>query len=56
MNLIFTSPPYAFKRKYTNEGEELGGENTTIEYVENLVNHLEECYRVLNHKGSFFLN
>ena len=56
VNLIFTSPPYAFKRKYTNEGEELGGENSTIEYVENLVNHLGECYRVLNHKGSFFLN
>lgn len=55
VNLIFTSPPYAFKRKYTN-GEELGGESSTEEYVQNLVNHLEDCYRVLNHRGSFFLN
>ena len=55
VNLIFTSPPYFFKRKYTT-GDELGCEGSTTEYVDNLVKHLEECYRVLNPRGSFFLN
>jgi DNA modification methylase len=26
------------------------------QYIENLSNHLKECFRVLNTKGSFFLN
>lgn len=55
VNLIMTSPPYFFKRKYTT-GEELGCESSPTEYVNNLVKHLDDCYRVLNPRGSFFLN
>lgn len=52
---IFTSPPYWNKRTYL-EGGGLGNESNPHRFVENLSNHLKECYRVLNEKGSFFLN
>ena len=52
---IFTSPPYWNKRLYSEEGG-LGNEKTSEEFVENLFNHLNDCWRVLNNKGSFFLN
>ena len=52
---IFTSPPYWNKRKYSEE-EGLGNEKTSEEFVKNLSEHLLECKRVLNYKGSFFLN
>ena len=52
---IFTSPPYWNKRLYTHEGG-LGNEKTSDEYVERLVNHMKDWWRVLNDRGSFFLN
>lgn len=52
---IFTSPPYWNKRTYL-EGGGLGNESNPHQYIENLSNHLKSCYRVLNRKGSFFLN
>ena len=52
---IFTSPPYWNKRIYL-EGGGLGNEPKPHQYIENLSNHLKECFRVLNPKGSFFLN
>ena len=52
---IFTSPPYWNKRLYS-EGGGLGNEKTSEEFVVNLSEHLNDCYRVLNKKGSFFLN
>lgn len=52
---IFTSPPYWNKRKYS-ENEGLGNEKTSEEFVVNLSEHLKDCKRVLNDKGSFFLN
>lgn len=52
---IFTSPPYWNKRLYSEVGG-LGNEKTSDEYIENLLNHLNDCFRVLNSKGSFFLN
>ena len=55
VDMIFTSPPYWNKRKY-NELDGLGNEKEPQEYVSNLVNHLKDCKRVLNKKGSFFLN
>jgi DNA modification methylase len=51
---IFTSPPYFNKRLYSKEGG-LGNEKTSNEFVESLVDHLSDCYRVLNKRGSFFL-
>ncbi len=52
---IFTSPPYWNKRKYSEE-EGLGNEKTSEEFVVNLSEHLRDCKRVLNERGSFFLN
>ena len=52
---IFTSPPYWNKRKYSEE-EGLGNEKTSEDYVINLSEHLKDCKRVLNDRGSFFLN
>ena len=51
---IFTSPPYFNLRVYGEPG--LGNEHTPDEYIKNLSSHLDECYRVLNENGSFFLN
>ena len=52
---IFTSPPYWNKRTYSKE-EGLGNEKTSDEFVVNISKHLRDCKRVLNNKGSFFLN
>jgi len=52
---IFTSPPYWNKRLYSEE-KGLGNEKTSEEFVINLSNHFNDCWRVLNNKGSFFLN
>ena len=52
---IFTSPPYWNKRKYSEE-EGLGNEKTSEEFVINLSENLRDCKRVLNDRGSFFLN
>ena len=54
VQMIFTSPPYWSKRTFA-EGS-LGTENTSAEFVNNLVNHLQDCHRVLQEQGSFFLN
>ena len=52
---IFTSPPYWNKRTYSEE-KGLGNEKTSEEFVVNLSEHLKDCRRVLNDRGSFFLN
>lgn len=53
---IFTSPPYWNKRTYSKDSEELGGEPTSEQFVQRMVNHLHACYRVLKPSGSLFLN
>ncbi len=52
---IFTSPPYWNKRLYSEDGG-LGNEKTSNEFIKTLTDHLEDCWRVLNSRGSFFLN
>ena len=52
---IYTSPPFFSKRLYEKKGG-LGNEKTSDEFVINLVEHLTDSYRVLNKRGSFFLN
>ena len=56
VQLVFTSPPYWNKRTYSNKKGWLGNENSPSEYVDNLVNHFDDVSRILNKKGSFFLN
>jgi len=53
---IITSPPYIWKRNYSDNVNELGSEKTSEEYVQRMANHLHKCYRVLKNEGSFFLN
>jgi len=55
VQMVFTSPPYFNKRTYSDEGG-LGNEKSSGEYVENLISHLDDTFRVLNEKGSLFLN
>lgn len=55
VQLIFTSPPYHNKRIYRKD-KGLGNEKTPSEYIKNLYNIFEECYRVLKNDGSFYLN
>jgi DNA modification methylase len=52
---IVTSPPYWNKRLYSEE-EGLGNEKSHEDFVLNLSIHLSDCWRVLNERGSFFLN
>jgi DNA modification methylase len=53
---IFTSPPYGLGIRDYSDKVNLGTEKSIVEYAENLSNHLVSCYRVLNEKGSFYLN
>lgn len=53
---IFTSPPYGLGIRDYSSKVTLGTENSVEEYSENLSNHLLSCFRVLNERGSFFLN
>lgn len=53
---IITSPPYWNKRVYSENQKEIGSEKEPGEYINNLVVHLTDCYRVLKKEGSFFLN
>ena len=53
-DLIFTSPPYWNKRKYS-ESDGLGNERKPQKYVDDLSSHLDDCKRILHPKGSFFL-
>jgi len=55
VQLIFTSPPYFSKRVYRKD-KGLGNERTPSEYIKNLYNIFQECYRVLRNDGSLYLN
>lgn len=56
VQVIFTSPPYFDVRSYSDIENELGSEGDSEEFVQRIANHLYACYRVLNDKGSFFIN
>lgn len=53
---IFTSPPFGLGIRTYSDKVIIGSEKTIEEYTENLSDHLVSCYRVLNERGSFFLN
>lgn len=59
IQVVFTSPPYWDLRNYgvgTAKNPELGHERTPQEFVRKLSGILREVRRVLNDRGSFFLN
>lgn len=56
ISTIFCSPPYPKSiRKYTQK-DILGNEKTIDEYLENMSNHFNDCYRVISEKGSMYIN
>ena len=56
IQMVFTSPPYWNKRKYSNKKKWLGNEKTPDEYINNLISHFDDTFRILSPRGSFFLN
>lgn len=54
VDLVITSPPYYNQRDYGSGG--IGNEDTTEEYVNNLVVIFDECVRVLKDTGSIVFN
>ncbi len=44
------------QKEVSNKNGWLGNEKTPEEYVNNLVSHFDDVYRVLKNEGSFFLN
>ncbi len=54
VDCCITSPPYWQKREYDNGG--IGLEDTSEEFIDNLMSVIDEIYRVLKPTGSFWLN
>jgi len=54
VNMIMTSPPYFRQRNYGVENQ-IGLEKDLDDYLDNLMEVFDECYRVLSDKGSLFL-
>ena len=55
IDMIVTSPPYWNMRDYGKEGQ-LGLENTTSEFIDNLYEIFEEAKRVLKDEGTLWIN
>ena len=55
-NTIFTSPPYYKLKKYGNDSNELGWEETPELYTIRLAKILMKCYDRLKPDGSMFIN
>lgn len=53
---VITSPPFWGLRKYSQDPNELGAEETPELYIKNVANHLHQCYDVLKDDGIMFLN
>jgi DNA modification methylase len=56
IDTIFTSPPYYRLRKYGDDPNELGWEETPDKYVKRLSDILMKCYGKLKSTGSMFIN
>ncbi len=55
INCVVTSPPYWGQREYDVKGS-IGLESSFDEYLSNLLNVFDQVYRVLDDRGSFWLN
>jgi site-specific DNA-methyltransferase (adenine-specific) len=56
VNLVITSPPYFNQRIYTDSPCEIGRESNIDEYLEKLIEIIQQCYRVIQDDGSIILN
>jgi DNA modification methylase len=54
VNCVITSPPYYGLRKYTDNSQELGMEETREQYITNLITVFHEARRVLTDDGTCF--
>ena len=54
VDCIITSPPYWRLKDYGNE-KQIGLEETPDEFIQNLCNVFDECFRVLKKKGTLFV-
>jgi DNA modification methylase len=54
VQMIMTSPPYFRQRNYGVENQ-IGLEKDLDDYLDNLMEVFDECYRVLSDKGSLFI-
>ena len=54
IDCVITSPPYYMKRQYLAGG--IGMEPTFYEYIDNLLDIIEQIHRILKPTGSFWLN
>jgi DNA modification methylase len=55
IDCIVTSPPYYAQRDYSTPVQ-IGNEETSEQYVENLMQVFAQCQRVLKPEGTFWLN
>lgn len=55
VDCLVTSPPYWRQRDYAAAPEQLGGEDTTEEYVERLLRVMRQCRRVLAPTGTCWI-
>jgi DNA modification methylase len=55
VSVIVTSPPYYEMRDYKSGKEQLGHEESEDVFVERLVNHFDDCMRVLNDRGTMWV-
>lgn len=56
VHCVVTSPPYYGLRRYSDDKNEIGREETPQEYVQNLVEVFREIWRVLRDDGTAWLN
>jgi len=56
VNSCVTSPPFLLKRDYHAGPREMGREPTIQEYIDNLLQVIDEVHRVLTPHGTFWLN
>ncbi len=56
VNLVITSPPYFQQRDYGEFENEIGSEENVDKYIENLLELLHECIRVVKDNGSIVFN
>lgn len=56
INAIITSPVFYKLRRYSKELNELGNEKNVEEYISNVCDTMDECYRVLSKSGVAFIH
>ena len=56
ISAIITSPVFYKLRSYSKNKNELGNENKVEDYISNVCDIMDECYRVLSKTGVMFVH